>query len=44
MPEIKEIDRDGTEEFLVLGCDDVWEREYEKDASLLLEKFKKSLD
>lgn len=44
MPEITEIERNGTEELLIVACDGIWEREYETNVDLLLRKLKKSLD
>ena len=39
-PDIKEIDRHPKDDFILIGCDGVWERYYE-ESSTLMERIKK---
>lgn len=42
LPEIREIDITGKEEFMLVACDGIWER-YETDSSPLMSQFKAEL-
>ena len=42
-PDIKEVDRDERDSFILMGCDGVWERYYE-NSSVLMDKIAKKIE
>jgi serine/threonine protein phosphatase PrpC len=42
LPDIREVERNGKEEFMVIACDGIWER-YEADSAPLMSQFKTKL-
>ena len=42
-PDIKEIERDPKDDFILIGCDGIWERYYE-DSDILMRKIKKEME